>query len=571
MNTSNHMNPFESVLDAMRTFAPPLETLDAAKFAEIVARALPGHLDAFNALLEKTYRAQWEALSPPVDSGGSAAAQATPTAKGQFEDPAWQDVPFFRAIKAQYLAWSAFWRALPDTLELQGEDLKLVRFVLQHWNAAASPENYLPLNPAAIRRALQTQGASLSRGAAQFARDIDRGRIAMTDPNAFELGRDLAATPGDVVFENELVQLIQYRPSTPQVYARPLLIIPPFINKYYVLDLRAENSFVRDAVSRGHTTFIVSWRNAGHAQEHMTWDDYVEAGVFAPLDVALSITQSDSANVLGFCVGGTLSACAAAIEAAHHRSRIHSLTLLATLLDFTDTGDISVFIDEAYVKRCEQRYAQGGIVRGSQLASAFASLRPRDLIWHFYEHNYLLGDTPQPFDLLFWNDDSANVPGPLFAFYLRNMYLENRLRVPRELRICQTAMDLRRINVPIYVLAAKDDHIVPWGSARRGARLFGTEPRFVLTESGHIAGVVSPPQGKRRGYWSGGTWSASDEQWLDAAQYTRGSWWDDWHGWLRPVSGALHVAPKQAGNHQFHVVEPAPGRYVLESPIIESR
>jgi polyhydroxyalkanoate synthase len=351
-----------------------------------------------------------------------------------------------------------------------------------------------------------------------------------------------------------------------KVAARPLLIVPPFINKYYILDLRPENSFVRFALEQGQQVFLVSWRNIPPELGGANWEDYLEQGVFAALEATLDIARARTASVLGFCVGGTLAACAAAVDTARGGKRIANLTLLATLLDFSDPGEISVFVDEAAVARREREFADGGVMPGAQLASAFASLRARDLVWHFVEHNYLLGETPRAFDLLHWNSDSANLPGKLYAWYLRNMYLEDRLKMPGALELCGERIDLRRITVPAYVLAARDDHIVPWSSAYRTVGLLAGDRRFVLAESGHVAGVINPARLGRRGWWENASLPETPAAWFDEAQHHRGSWWHDWACWIEGHAGRRIRARASLGNARHPVIEPAPGRYVMEAP-----
>ena len=387
----------------------------------------------------------------------------------------------------------------------------------------------------------------------------------MTDESAFEVGRNIAITPGEVIFENELIQLIQYRATTARAYSRPLLIVPPFINKYYILDLQESNSFVRYCVEQGMSTFIVSWRNIPEELGHLTWDDYIDKGVFDAIETVRSVSGSESINTLGFCVGGTLLATALAVDAARNRDQVNSLTLLASMLDFSDTGEISVYVDESYVEQIEQQYGGGGVFPGWQLASAFSSLRANELVWHFVVNNYLLGKTPRAFDLLHWNSDSSNLPGPLYAFYLRNMYLENKLRVPGKLRMKGLPVDLGAIDVPAMVVATREDHIVPWKTAYCSATLLGGNTRFVLGTSGHVAGIVNPASENRRKYWMADDGLPTDPQtWQASAHEVAGSWWIPWMNWLRPLAGKRIRARKTTGNKRYVPLEPAPGQYVRE-------
>jgi polyhydroxyalkanoate synthase subunit PhaC len=377
----------------------------------------PGRLRAF---LDDVYERQfalWRSVLGAPTASGEREETATPDPR--FRDPAWHDIPWFAYLRQQHALWQAFAAALPGVLELSQEERRRLAFFLQQWVDAMSPGNQLASNPAALRRAFASEGASVARGAGQLTADVARGRITMSDPEAFQVGVNLAVTPGHVIHESPLVQLIRYAPAGDKVRGRPLLIVPPFINRYYILDLRPENSFVRYAVAQGFDVFVVSWRDAGAAQADAGWDEYLREGVLDTLTVALQLSGTRRAAVLGFCIGGTLAAAAAALDASMGRSRIASLTLLATLLDFRDPGDIGHYIDAAFVEQCEREFGQGGIVPGQRIATAFSSLRARELVWHFIQHNYLMGETPPPFDLLHWNGDSTNLPGRLYCQLLR--------------------------------------------------------------------------------------------------------------------------------------------------------
>jgi polyhydroxyalkanoate synthase len=435
-------------------------------------------------------------------------------------------------------------------------------FTLRQVIDAMSPANCLATNPEAMQTALDSGGASLVEGARLFLADLAKGRISMTDEQAFEVGRDLATTPGSVVYENALMQLIQYAPSTPQVHKRPLVIVPPCINKFYILDLQPDNSLVAYAVAQGHTVFLVSWRNVGPAEGQLGWDDYVEQGVLQALTVARKIGR-DRVNTLGFCIGGTLLASALAVARARGETPATSLTLLTTMLDFSDTGELGLLVDEAMVEKRESSIGGGGLLRGRELAQVFAALRANDLIWPYIVNGYLKGQAPPAFDLLYWNGDDTNLPGPMYCWYLRQTYLENRLREPGGTLQCGVPVDLSRIDVPAFVYASRDDHIVPWATAYASTGLLGGESRFVLGASGHIAGVINPPAKRKRHHWVGSTAPDADS-WLGAAQQVEGSWWPAWSDWLRGHAGALVAAPRKPGNAEFAVIEPAPGRYVKE-------
>jgi polyhydroxyalkanoate synthase len=385
--------------------------------------------------------------------------------------------------------------------------------------------------------------------------------MRMCDESAFQLGRNLAITRGAVIHENPLIQLIQYEVRTSQVYATPLLIVPPFINKYYILDLRPENSFVRYALDQGFQVFILSWRNIPPELGHLTWNDYVTMGVEESIEIVQQITSARHIHTLGFCVGGTL--LASALASTVPAEKIASLTLLASLLDFQEVGEIGVYIDEHFVRRSEERYAQGGVVAGAQLAAAFASLRARELIWKFVVENYLKGNTPPPFDLLYWNSDSANLPGRLYIWYLRHLYLNNSMRTPNTLRIKEQFVDLSRLRMPAFVLGTEQDHIVPWRAAYSSAQLLRGRVEFVLGASGHIAGVVSPPGGAKRHFrTSTASIDSRADEWLEKSTLQTGSWWPHWRNWLALHDEKKKRSRKTLGHGKFKAIEPAPGSYV---------
>jgi len=484
----------------------------------------------------------------------------------RFTAPEWHEIPWFDTIRRLYLLNAGYVEAFIGLPDLEPATRHRLAFFAKQLADAMSPANNPATNPQALKQAFQSGGRSFAQGADSFAADAARGRISMTDETAFEVGRNIAMTPGEVVFENELIQLIQYKATTPSVHSRPLLIVPPFINKYYILDLQESNSFVRYCVEQGMTTFIVSWRNIPEELGHLTWDDYLDMGIFDAIDAVRGISGSESINALGFCVGGTLLSAALAVNAARDQNQVHSLTLLASMLDFSDTGEVSVYVDENYVEQSESKYAHGGVLPGAQLSSTFSSLRANELVWYFVVNNYLLGKTPRAFDLLYWNSDGSNLPGPLYAYYLRNMYLENKLRVPGALEMKGLPVDLGAIDVPAMVVATRDDHIVPWKSAYRSASLLGGNTCFVLGASGHVAGIVNPASANRRNYWirDGGELPPDPQLWQSSAREVAGSWWNHWIDWLRPLAGKRVRARKTLGNKRYVPVEPAPGRYVRE-------
>ena len=438
-------------------------------------------------------------------------------------------------------------------------------FAVEQWIAAAHPDNFFATNPQAIRRALETGGASLAAGLRLLSADMARGRVSNTDESAFEVGRNLAVTSGAVVFRNELIELIQYAPAGPAVAARPLLIVPPCINKFYILDLGADNSFVRFCVEKGHTVFMVSWRNPGREQAHCTWDDYVRMGVVDAIAAVRDICRIETINALGFCVGGTILATALAVLSARGDKPVESLTLLATLLDFSDAGQLGVFVDPIAVACREASLAAGGILPGRELAAVFSALRPKDLLWNHVSHGYLMGEAPSAFDLLYWNADSTNLPGPMVCWYLRNMYLENNLREPGRLRCLGEPVDLAGLDMAAYLLATREDHIVPWRGAFASTRLLTGPARFVLGASGHIAGIVNPAKKNRRSFWRVAAPDAAPAEadaWLAAARECPGSWWTDWMAWLDGFRGGDVRAPRGPGNAGFPTLARAPGEYV---------
>jgi len=483
----------------------------------------------------------------------------------RFSGKQWRDNPYYNYLRQSYLLAAGYLEELVESCELEPQAKERARFAARQWIDALSPANFAATNPEALGQALATQGESLTRGLANLLGDVQKKRISQSDESGFEVGRNLGVTPGEVVFENELIQLIQYQATTAQVAARPLVMIPPCINKYYILDLQPENSFVGHAVAAGHTVFMVSWRNVGAEQGHLGWDDYLEKGVFAALRAAREIAGSDQVNALGFCVGGTLLAAALAVLSQKQQNWVASATFLATMLDFADSGQIGLFVDEASVAAREAAIGSGGIFPGSDLAFVFSSLRANDLIWPYVVNNYLLGEPPAAFDLLYWNADSTNLPGPMYCYYLRNTYLKNSLREPGALTNCGVPVDLGKVELPVFVLATREDHIVPWRSAYRTLGLLGgMDKTFVLGASGHIAGVVNPAKKNKRSYWAGEPYPRDAEEWLALSKETPGSWWPVWTEWLSRHRGGEREAPRAAGSAQYRPVESAPGRYVKQ-------
>ena len=488
----------------------------------------------------------------------------------RFSSTEWLSNPLSAFSAASYLLNSEFLMAMADAVEAPARERQKIRFAVQQMVDAMSPANFLATNPEAQHKLIETKGESLTQGITNMLEDMRKGRISQSDESAFEVGRNVATTPGHVVFENELFQLIQYSPSTPKVNAVPLLMIPPCINKFYILDLQPDNSLVRYVVDQGNTVFLMSWRNPDQSMEKLGWDDYVEQGAIKALEVTRAITGQEKQHLFGFCVGGTIAASAVAVLAARGEQPAASLTLLTTLLDFSDTGVLDVFIDEAQVSKHEQKLGNGGLLPGRDLATTFSSLRPNDLVWNYVQQNYLKGKQPPAFDLLYWNADSTNLPGPMFCWYLRNTYLENKLRVPAALSVCGVPVDLGKIDAPVFIYGSKEDHIVPWEAAFASMNLLNpgkpTNNRFVMGASGHIAGVINSVAKNKRSYWAveakGEPQPAAASDWFAAATERKGSWWPEWSSFLTEFGGEQVDAPAEPGNANYRPTEPAPGRYV---------
>jgi polyhydroxyalkanoate synthase subunit PhaC len=498
--------------------------------------------------------------------GAAPLAEAAPSvAKNddkRFAGEAWRSAPGFDLVKRTYLTYSAF---LQDSVESAAVDDTVkgqLRFAVRQFIDAMSPANFFATNPEAMQLAIDTGGRSLTEGMGLFFQDLAKGRISMTDESVFEVGRNLAVTEGAVIFENELIQLIQYVPRTEDVCQRPLLVIPPPINKFYILDLQPENSLVRYAVEQGHTVFLISWRNIPPELGHLTWDDYLESGVMRAIDMALDITGADQTNALGFCLGGTLLASALAVMEAHGEDKVASLTLLTTMLDYSDGGELGLLISEQSVAAREATIGVNGVLQGKELAFVFSSLRANDLIWPYVANSYLKGKGPAAFDLLYWNSDGTNLPGPMYCWYLRNTYLENRLKVPGRTTQCGVPVDLSQLSLPTYLYASREDHIVPWTSAYASTGVLGGPTTFVLGASGHIAGVINAPAKNKRNYWADGAAGSEAEKWFSTARQVPGSWWPHWAAWLEGWGGARVPARHELGNQKYRIIEPAPGRYV---------
>jgi len=513
-------------------------------------------------LVQQQIMEQMAAFWTGAGGAPAAPALAAPNNDKRFAADAWRKDPCFDLLRQTYLGYANYLNGAVEGMALDERTKSQLRYGMRQLIDAMSPSNFLITNPEALQLAVDTGGKSLAQGMGLFLEDLAKGRVSSTDESAYEVGKDIAATPGTVIFENELMQLIQYAPTTATVSERPLLMIPPCINKFYILDLQPENSLVRYSVSQGITVFMVSWRNIGPEQSHLQWNDYIERGVMKAIEVSLSVTGTDKLNTLGFCIGGTLLASALAVTRARGRMPAASMTLLTTMLDFTDTGEISVLVTEEGMRAREAAIGAGGLMPGKDLAFAFSSLRANDLIWQYVVNSYLKGKAPPAFDLLYWNADSTNLPGPMFCWYMRNTYLENNLRIPDKTIQCGVPVNLSRINVPTFIYASREDHIVPWRTAFESTQLLSGDTTFVLGASGHIAGVINPASKNKRNHWVAGEVGTDPDRWLEIAQHVPGSWWPHWITWLRKQAGADVPVPTTVGNSKYSAIEAAPGRYV---------
>ncbi len=519
------------------------------------------------AQLQKIQQAYIEEASILWNQSVQAGSVIPPAADRRFSAQAWNENPVSKFSAATYLLNARTLMGLAEAVQGDEKTKARVRFAVEQWMAASAPSNFLTLNAEAQKKAIETQGESIARGIANLLHDIKQGHVSMTDESVFEVGKNVATTEGAVVFENEFFQLLEYKPLTAKVYEKPFLLVPPCINKFYILDLQPENSLIRYAVSQGHRTFVVSWRNPDESMTGKTWDDYIEHAAMKAISVVQEISGAKTINTLGFCVGGTILATALAVLADKGQKPAASATLLTSFLDFTDTGILDIFIDESTVSQRESEMGKGGLLKGQDLASTFSFLRPNDLVWNYVVGNYLKGETPPPFDLLYWNSDSTNLPGPFYAWYLRNTYFENNLIKRGKTVVCGQKVDLGKVDIPVYVYGSREDHIVPIGGAYASTQHLPGKKRFVMGASGHIAGVINPPAKKKRSYWTNdklpvNKFPAAQAEWLKTATEHPGSWWTDWSDWLKGHAGKQVAAPKTYGSKKYAAIEAAPGRYV---------
>lgn len=484
----------------------------------------------------------------------------------RFKDSEWESNPIFDYLKQFYLLQSdAIHNIIESVDDLSEHTKNKVDFLVRQYVNALSPSNFAGTNPEVVRKTLESGGANLINGMEQLAHDLKESfgglNIAMSDASAFKVGRNVATTHGSVVFENDLIQLIQYTPTTEKVQKRPLLVIPPFINKYYILDLREKNSFLKWLVDQGHSVFCISWVNPGPSLKNKGFNDYMQEGPLAALDAIEQATGEKQVNAIGYCLGGTLLASTLGYMKKKGDDRIQTATYLATLIDFSDPGEIGVFINETAISALEKQMNTLGYYDGRMMAFSFNLLRENDLFWSFFINNYLKGERPMAFDLLYWNTDGTNLPAAMHSFYLRNMYLYNKLREKNGIELDGVEIDLTVVETPSYFLSLAQDHIAKWKSTYEGAKLFKGDVKFVLGGSGHIAGVVNPPSANKYGYWTNSQLPSESDNWFKGAERHEGSWWDDWKSWVLNSSNE-QVNARVVGDGKLSVIEPAPGRYV---------
>ena len=558
LNRQNHEMP---AIDPMNVGSAFLEmTTQLMRDPAKLVQAQIGFWQDYMTLWQNTTRRMWGMDSPPV-------IQADPKDR-RFKDGAWQESEVFDFIKQSYLLSARYVQDVVTHVDgLDPKTAQKVDFYSRQFVDAMSPTNFLMTNPEVLRKTAETGGENLLRGLNNLLSDLERGRgklhIKMTDTDAFKLGEDIAITPGKVVFQNDLMQLIQYSPTTEAVLKRPLVIAPPWINKFYILDLRPKNSLVRWAVAQGHTVFMISWVNPDERLSDKRFEDYMAEGYLAALDAIEQATGEREVNAIGYCLGGTLLASTLAWMAVRNDTRIKSATFFVTMMDFAEAGELGVFVDEEQLRVLEEKMDKRGYLEGSEMATTFNMLRANDLIWSFVVNNYLMGNEPFPFDLLYWNSDSTRMPAAMHSFYLRQMYQQNRLCEPGGITLAGTPIDLGRVTVPTYFLSTREDHIAPWKSTYRGTQLLGGKNRFVLAASGHIAGVVNPPEGGKYSHWLNTDLPPDPEAWLAGATEMAGSWWPDWQRWITALDDT-RVPARTPGDGTLPPLEDAPGSYVAQ-------
>jgi polyhydroxyalkanoate synthase len=543
-----------------------------AAFLEMTQRMMtnPAAMMQAQVNLWQNYMNLWTATTNRMLGGDSEPVISPEKSDNRFRDEAWNENALFDYIKQSYLLTARWMQETVGEVEgLDAKTAKKVDFYTKQFADALAPSNFLLTNPTVLRETLDSKGENLIRGLENLLSDLEKGegqlKISMTDAEAFEVGENIATSPGKVVFQTDLMQLIQYEPTTETVYKTPLVIVPPWINKYYILDLRPKNSFIKWAVDQGLTVFVVSWVNPDEKLAQKTFEDYMKEGTLAAIEAVLGITGEAQTNIIGYCLGGTLTASTLAYMAAKKDERVKSATFFTTMIDFEEAGELSVFIDEEQLKALEERMNDRGYLEGSEMATTFNMLRANDLIWSFVVNNYLMGKDPFPFDLLYWNSDSTRMPAAMHSFYLRNMYLENKLIEPNGITLCDTPIDLTRIEIPVCVLSTREDHIAPWKSTYAATQTYKGPVKFLLAASGHIAGVVNAPNPDKPKYshWTNTKNPATPEEWLETAKEHPGSWWPEWLKWIKRQSGQKKTAPRIPGTvKNYPAIEDAPGSYV---------
>jgi polyhydroxyalkanoate synthase len=538
-----------------------------AAFFELTARMMadPGRLYEAQMALWNDYLTLWQRtterlLGQPAEPVVEAASDDR-----RFRDRAWSDNAIFDFIKQSYLLSARYIQgAVKEVGGIDDHTGRKVDFYTRQFVDAMAPSNYVLTNPEVLRATVESGGENLVNGLKNLLDDLERGKghlaISMTDMAAFQIGGNVATAPGKVIYQNDLIQLIQYTPTTGTVHRRPLLIIPPWINKFYILDLRPQNSFIRWAVSQGHTVFVISWVNPDQRLSGKIFEDYMNEGPLAALDAMAAATGEKEANVIGYCLGGTLLSATLAYMTAKRDRRIKSATFFVTMVDFAEAGDLSVFIDEEQLSALEERMSKKGYLEARDMHQTFNMLRANDLIWSFVVNNYLLGKQPFPFDLLYWNADSTRMPAAMHSFYLRKMYQENLLSKPGGITLDGVKIDLRKIKTPAFILSTREDHIAPWRSTYAATQLYGGPVKFVLSASGHIAGVVNPP-GSKYGHWQNDKNPPSPDDWLATAEKHESSWWPMWNAWISHYAGG-EIPARQPGDGKLKPIEDAPGSYV---------
>ncbi len=566
----------ESALSG-KTEVNPL--LNADKVANILSRGVkvdPAKLVQDQMSFLQTQMALWQGAAESI-MAGKPLADVVPTPQGdkRFKDGQWTENPLYNYFKQSYLLNAEMLQKIVESLEFEDpKSSEQVKFYTRQFVNSMSPTNYVLTNPEVCRDILDSKGACLTKGIDNFLRDLQRSpieafKVGQVEPDAFELGKTLAYTKGKVIYQNDVMQLIQYSPSTEQVFEKPLLIIPPFINKYYILDLDHKKSMPRWLVEQGYTVFMVSWFNPDESHRNIGFDDLVKKGVIEALDAVVKVTNCDSVNTAGYCVGGTLLSVAQAYLSAKGDKRINTLTLLTTLLDFAEPGEVGIYLSETSLPHVFQNADKKGYFDGRILALGFSLLRENNLFWSYFVDNYLKGKDPVPFDILYWNSDSNNITAKSFIYYVKNMYQYNKLIQPGALEIDGQSIDLGKIKVPTYAVATVADHIVLWQSAYDSVQYLGADVRFILAGSGHVAGIVNPAESGKYDYWVGKKMPKEADQWMAEAKQQSGSWWLDWNRWLKRRSGST-VDAREPGAGALPALEDAPGSYVrvrLESPI----